>query len=104
MSFTMKRLAFLLSLMLGFVASMFAAPTRATAGTTPAFPLKVSADQRYLVDQNEKPLLVIGDSPWSLIVEPTSAQVDLRCGCGDWRVSQSRCPRNRWLLRGCHEG
>jgi len=51
--------------------------TQTTARTTPAFPLKVSADQRFLVDQNDQPFLVIGDSPWSLIVEPTPAQVDL---------------------------
>jgi len=50
--------------------------TPATARTTPAFPLKLSADRRYLLDQNEKPFLVIGDSPWSLIVEPAPAQVD----------------------------
>jgi hypothetical protein len=42
----------------------------------PAFPLKLSADQRYLVDQRGKPFLIVGDSPWSLIVEPTQAQVD----------------------------
>jgi hypothetical protein len=47
------------------------------ARSTPAFPLELSADRRYLVDQNDQPFLVIGDSPWSLIVEPTPAQVDL---------------------------
>lgn len=42
----------------------------------PVFPLKVSADQRYLVDLNKNPFLLIGDSPWSLIVEPTPAQAE----------------------------
>jgi len=51
--------------------------TRTSVRTTPAFPLKLSADRRYLVDQNDRPFLVIGDSPWSIIVEPTPAQVDL---------------------------
>ena len=51
--------------------------THTTARTTPAFPLKLSADRRYLIDQNGQPFLLIGDSPWSLIVEPTPAQVDL---------------------------
>ncbi|MGO8930464.1 MAG: DUF4038 domain-containing protein [Limisphaerales bacterium] len=51
--------------------------THTTARTTPAFPLKLGADRRYLVDQKDQPFLVIGDSPWSLIVEPTPAQVDL---------------------------
>jgi hypothetical protein len=50
--------------------------THTTARTTPAFPLKLSADRRYLIEQSDQPFLVIGDSPWSLIVEPTSAQVD----------------------------
>jgi len=44
--------------------------------TLPAFPLKLSADRRYLVDQRETPFLVVGDSPWSLIVEPTPEQAD----------------------------
>lgn len=39
-------------------------------------PLKLSADNRYLVDQRGMPFLVIGDSPWSLIVEPTPAHME----------------------------
>ncbi|MCL4181739.1 MAG: VCBS repeat-containing protein, partial [Verrucomicrobia bacterium] len=35
-----------------------------------AWPLKVSRDGRYLVDQDEQPFLLVGDSPWSLIVVP----------------------------------
>src|SRR5258706_3079345 len=31
------------------------------------FPLKVSADGRHLVDQNDAPFFINGDSPWSLI-------------------------------------
>jgi len=34
----------------------------------PAYPLKVSANGRYLVDQRGVPFLVQGDAPWSLIV------------------------------------
>jgi alpha-L-rhamnosidase len=51
--------------------------TDTSTRATPAFPLKLSADRRYLVDQNDQPFLVIGDSPWSIIVEPTPGQVDL---------------------------
>jgi len=40
------------------------------------FPLRISMDGRYLVDQEDKPFLVIGDSPWSVIAEPTPDQVD----------------------------
>ena len=40
----------------------------ATAGTsTPAFPLKLSANHRYLVDQKNKPFLIVGDSPQGLM-------------------------------------
>src|SRR5271170_3367155 len=33
----------------------------------PAYPLKVSANSRYLVDQNNLPFMIVGDSPHSLI-------------------------------------
>src|SRR5215467_1079065 len=35
------------------------------------FPLKVSRNRRYLVDQRGKPFLIVGDSPHSLIGNPT---------------------------------
>jgi len=35
----------------------------------PAFPLKVSANKRYLVDQNNRPVFINGDTAWSLIAE-----------------------------------
>src|SRR5689334_14698938 len=33
----------------------------------PAYPLKASANNRYLVDQNDTPFLMVGDSPQHLI-------------------------------------
>src|SRR5262249_10155985 len=33
------------------------------------FPLRVSANGRFLVDQKNRPLLVVGDTGWSLIVQ-----------------------------------
>ena len=45
-----------------------------TTGTNPAppssaaFPLKVSSNGRYLIDQNNVPFLMLGDSPQSMIV------------------------------------
>src|SRR5262245_49056012 len=33
----------------------------------PAYPLKASANNRYLVDQNDVPFLMVGDSPQALI-------------------------------------
>ena len=41
----------------------------------PAFPLKISADHRYLVGQDEKPFLVVGDTPWSLIAQLDEADI-----------------------------
>jgi hypothetical protein len=42
----------------------------------PAFPLKVGKSGRFLVDQKGRPFLVTGDSPWSLIVQPSEEQID----------------------------
>jgi hypothetical protein len=36
-------------------------------GSVPAYPVKVSANNRYLVDQNNRPFMIVGDSPHSLI-------------------------------------
>lgn len=33
------------------------------------YPLKVSANQRYLVDQNDRPFMIVGDSPQGLITD-----------------------------------
>ena len=42
----------------------------------PAFPLKVSSNGRYLVNQNNEPFLMIGDAPQSLMVNATLGDVD----------------------------
>jgi hypothetical protein len=49
----------------------FAVPAQATT-----FPLKVSADGRFLTDQNNVPFRVQGDAPWDLLVTITSSEVD----------------------------
>ena len=41
-----------------------------------AYPLKVSSNGRYLVDQNDVPFLIVGDAPQSLIVNLTEAQAE----------------------------
>ncbi len=47
-------------------------------GTTGlVYPLKVSSNGRYLVDQNNVPFLMIGDAPQSLMVNATLGDVDL---------------------------
>jgi hypothetical protein len=47
-----------------------------TDAARPAFPLKIAPNRRYLVDQKGRPFLVVGDSPWSLIVQPDEAGID----------------------------
>jgi len=75
MSVAIRGLGLLAPWLLGFATSAFTVPSRALAAPMPAFPLKVSADQRYLVDQNEKPFLVLGDTPWSLIAQLDEADI-----------------------------
>src|SRR5215472_529132 len=38
-----------------------------SAGKPPAYPLKVSSNHRYLVDQNGSPFLIVGDTPQGLM-------------------------------------
>jgi len=56
-----------------FVVSFVDPPTEAAHS---AFPLKVSENGRFLVDQKNKPFLVVGDSAWSLIVQPKENEID----------------------------
>ncbi|WP_088342969.1 MULTISPECIES: glycoside hydrolase family 140 protein [Rhodomicrobium] len=42
-----------------------------------AFPLKVEAGKRYLVDAGGAPFLIQGDAAWSLIADLTRAEVDI---------------------------
>lgn len=46
------------------------------AGESAAFPLAVSSDKRYLVDQNGTPFRLQGDSAWSLIANLTAGEID----------------------------
>src|SRR5258706_1568630 len=43
----------------------------------PAYPLKTSANGRYLVDQNNAPYLMIGDSPQALIVNLSETEAEM---------------------------
>src|SRR5579863_10419139 len=47
-----------------------------TAVAEPAYPLKISANHRYLVDENNEPFLLQGDAAWSLIVAASDSEVD----------------------------
>ena len=51
--------------------------TRKPSNTSfPAYPIKISANKRYLVDQNNKPFLIVGDSPQGLISRLSEAEAD----------------------------
>ncbi|MBI1881524.1 MAG: glycoside hydrolase family 140 protein [Chloroflexi bacterium] len=50
-------------------------PTRPTDQSF-VFPLKISANRRFLVDQNERPFLIHGDTAWSLIAALDEAEVE----------------------------
>jgi hypothetical protein len=47
------------------------------AKAAPAYPLKKSTNGRYLVDQNDVPFLIAGDSPQALMVNLTEAEADM---------------------------
>lgn len=50
-------------------ALLFAAAFCASAAPpeAPVLPLKISGNHRYLLDQNDRPVFLVGDSPWSLM-------------------------------------
>jgi hypothetical protein len=45
--------------------------------TPPVFPLKVSTDGRHLVDQNDVPFIIVGESAWTLLTEVSAADTDI---------------------------
>ncbi len=51
-------------------------PTPPLSPSAASFPLKVSADKRRLVDQGDRPFLVVGDTPWSLFTGITKAEAE----------------------------
>ena len=54
-----------------------ASPIQVTTAATYTYPLKISANGRYLVDQNGKPFRIQGDSAQSLIANLTVATENL---------------------------
>jgi hypothetical protein len=53
-----------------------AAPRDTSSASFPAYPVKVSANHRYLVDQNNIPFLIAGDSPQGLMYRVSEAQAE----------------------------
>lgn len=50
--------------------------TQTPVMAAPAYPLKVSSDGRYLVDQNGQPWRIQADAAWGMATKATPAQVD----------------------------
>jgi len=48
----------------------------AVQAVDPVYPLKISENKRYFVDQNRVPVLLHGDTAWSLIVELTKPETE----------------------------
>jgi hypothetical protein len=42
----------------------------------PAYPLRISSNRRYLVDQNDKPFLIHGDTAWSIVTALTKDEAE----------------------------
>src|SRR5262249_54100394 len=47
-----------------------------SAAASPAYPLKRSANGRYLVGSNQVPVMIMGDSPQALLVNISEAEAD----------------------------
>ena len=56
---------------------MLLALTAAGAASVPVFPLKVSANRRYLVDQKNVPFLIVGDTPQGLMGRLTEHDAEI---------------------------
>ena len=58
---------------------VLSAPGQATTpkkATTASYPQRISANRRYLVDQHNRPYLLVGDSPQALTVNVSVAETD----------------------------
>jgi hypothetical protein len=66
-----------LSLMIVFLlAVVFNELSPMASAAPPHYPLKISSNHRYLVDQDNVPFLLQGDSPWSLISAVTKFEAE----------------------------
>lgn len=60
----------------GGSASNSATVSVSTPPSSTAFPLRIASDQRHLVDQADRPFLIVGDTPWSLFTGITKAEAE----------------------------
>jgi len=55
---------------------LLAAPPQAGSGSAGVYPVKISSNGRYLVDQKNVPFLIVGDTPQGLMGRLTEAQAE----------------------------
>jgi hypothetical protein len=65
--------------------------------TTPAYPLKVSRNNRYLVGQNDAPFLIVGDAPQTLIANLAPNEA-----AGYMTNRQGYCINSLWINILCN--
>jgi Protein of unknown function (DUF4038)/Putative collagen-binding domain of a collagenase len=59
------------------LSSSITATTSAATSGLPAYPLQISNNGRYLVDQNNHPFYITGEQAWSLITELSNSDVNV---------------------------
>ena len=59
------------------LSSSISATTAAPASGQPVYPLQISSNGRYLVDQNNHPFYITGEQAWSLITELSNSDVNV---------------------------
>jgi hypothetical protein len=62
---------------LAIIGSSRGAEQQSVKPATPAYPLKVSANRRYLLDQNNQPFLIAGESPQALMVNLSEEEAEM---------------------------
>lgn len=77
-SFPGRQFIFGLALLASAAAAtqLTATPPQSSSGKPAAYPLKLSANRRYLLDQNNTPFLIVGDTPQGLMGRLTEAQAE----------------------------
>jgi len=68
--------ALTLPLFAGLAAQTSLVLAKDSRASAPAYPLKLSANHRYLVDQNDVPFLIVGDTPQGLMSRLTEEEAD----------------------------
>lgn len=75
--FSLRMRSACITLLATLAATLLTAKLPAATPPGPAFPLKVSANKRYLVDRNNVPFLIVGDTPQGLMGRLTEQDAEI---------------------------